>query len=123
MAARENLLVVNAGSSSIKLAVFDAALGPVLTADATGISDKSGTGTLRFGSDQAAARLPDHATALNHLMAGLSQKVFRQIPFRQQATGSYTAGQIWCPRFKSRTQHLPKSRPALISLHCTIHIV
>lgn len=74
MAARENLLVVNAGSSSIKLAVFDAALRPVLTADASGISDKSGTGTLRFGSDQAAAKLPDHATALNHLMAGLSQK-------------------------------------------------
>ena len=55
------VLVVNAGSSSIKTAVFDADLREVLRIDAQGIGQ---TGQLRIGSGAAQpCALPDHPTA------------------------------------------------------------
>ncbi|MBE0455154.1 acetate/propionate family kinase [Roseovarius autotrophicus] len=62
------VLVVNAGSSSIKLAVFEG--GAVrLSGLAEGIG---GTGRLRLGAQRWEMPLPDHATALPALLAALS---------------------------------------------------
>lgn len=55
------LLVVNAGSSSVKLAVFDDRLQPVLAASVTEIG---GAGRLRCGSVSAGCAAPDHRSAL-----------------------------------------------------------
>ncbi len=63
-------LVFNAGSSSIKAAVFDQHLVQGLTAEASGIGQ---AGTLRIGDHVRQLGLPDHAAALDHLMAGLAQ--------------------------------------------------
>ena len=61
----QHILVVNAGSSSIKLAVFDQALNVLLTAEASGIG---GTGALRVGQDRTSAELPEHARAFGLLL-------------------------------------------------------
>ena len=55
------LLVINAGSSSIKLAVFDAALVQVLTGHVTEIG---GHGRIKIGDVDYGANFSDHATAL-----------------------------------------------------------
>src|SRR3990167_6532386 len=55
------LLVVNAGSSSIKLAVFDDRLQQVLAGSVTEIG---GAGRLRCGYFAAACAAPDHRAAL-----------------------------------------------------------
>ncbi|MFG6530172.1 MULTISPECIES: acetate/propionate family kinase [unclassified Sulfitobacter] len=63
------VLVVNAGSSSIKAAVFDGGLSETLRIEAQGIGQ---TGALRVG--KAPARplaLPDHRTAFTAILAGL----------------------------------------------------
>ncbi len=61
------LLVVNSGSSSIKLALFQ---GPkqVLEAQALEIGGQS---RLRIGADEAALALPDHHAALSELLQAL----------------------------------------------------
>lgn len=64
-----NLLVVNAGSSSIKLAVFSSDLTPKLTAEAAGIG---GRGTLRVARTSAELVIPDHAAAFDLLLEQLS---------------------------------------------------
>lgn len=62
------LLVVNAGSSSIKTAVFDAQLREVLRIEATGIGSP-GQGRLRDGAQpQSALDLPDHTAALTAVL-------------------------------------------------------
>src|SRR3989338_408585 len=55
------LLVVNAGSSSIKLAVFDDRLQQVL---AGSVTESGGAGRLRCGYFAAACAAPDHRAAL-----------------------------------------------------------
>jgi len=56
------LLVINAGSSSIKLAVFDAALVQVLTGYVTEIG---GQGRVKIGNVDHSAAFTDHAAALD----------------------------------------------------------
>lgn len=63
------LLVVNAGSSSIKLAVFSGDLSPVLTAEAAGIGT---SGSLRIGDTRTDLPLPDHAAAFDLLLEHLA---------------------------------------------------
>ncbi|MBS4010726.1 MAG: acetate/propionate family kinase [Roseovarius sp.] len=67
------VLVLNAGSSSIKLAVFDGALTQVLTGIADGIG---GPGTLKLGDVKTTQAFPDHATALRAILQALETKGF-----------------------------------------------
>lgn len=62
------ILVLNAGSSSIKLAVFDSDLTETLTGIADGIG---GAGHLKLGSVKTAQNFPDHESALQAVLAGL----------------------------------------------------
>ncbi|MCC5975368.1 MAG: acetate kinase [Rubellimicrobium sp.] len=59
------ILVVNAGSSSIRLALFDATLTERLTA---AISEIGGSGELRLGPDRRPVSAPDHEAALALLL-------------------------------------------------------
>jgi len=67
------VLVVNAGSSSIRVAVFGGDLRERLRGMAEGIG---GAGRLRLGEDMRAADLPDHAAALDALLAALAERGF-----------------------------------------------
>jgi len=69
VAERDAILVLNAGSSSIKAAVFDGALAPLLRGAVTGIGGAAGQVSVPSGSQRV--HLPDHATALRALLAGL----------------------------------------------------
>lgn len=62
------LLVLNAGSSSIKFAVFDGELSERLSGIADGIG---GAGTLKIGADKAAQNFPDHESALKAVLSGI----------------------------------------------------
>jgi acetate kinase len=63
------VLVLNAGSSSIKLTVF----APDLSVFLTGMADRiGGAGTLRLGDMRQSVDLPDHATALRHIFTALA---------------------------------------------------
>ncbi|WGW04442.1 acetate/propionate family kinase [Tropicibacter oceani] len=63
------MLVVNAGSSSIKTQLFDAQLTSVLSVDVTGIG---GTAQLRVGADRTPAVAPDHDKALRLILRALT---------------------------------------------------
>ncbi len=63
------ILVINAGSSSIRVAVYDAELSPIVTGLADGFG---GAGRLRLGDAVAEAALPDHCAALGKLLERLS---------------------------------------------------
>src|SRR6056297_2030176 len=65
------ILVLNAGSSSIKFAVFDGKLNDVLSGMADGIG---GPGTLKVGRDKTDASLPDHDAALAAVLDALTAK-------------------------------------------------
>ncbi|MBY6136094.1 acetate/propionate family kinase [Nocardioides marinus] len=67
----QNILVINAGSSSIKLAVFSPTLEPLLTAQAAGIGS-SAAGELQIGAQKSAPAVPDHAAAFQLLLKGLA---------------------------------------------------
>lgn len=67
------VLVLNAGSSSIKLAVFDGQLTQILTGIADGIG---GPGTLKLGDVKTAQGFPDHATALRAILQALEIQGF-----------------------------------------------
>lgn len=69
MTAPHPILVLNAGSSSIKAAVFGAGLRPLETAEASGIG---GAGRVRFGAGSEACSLPDHAAALSAILERLA---------------------------------------------------
>ncbi|WP_372835870.1 acetate/propionate family kinase [Puniceibacterium confluentis] len=69
--SRRAVLVLNAGSSSIKAAVFDGTLTERLGAMADGIG-APGQGNLRCGSTRAVRDLPDHAAALGALLEALA---------------------------------------------------
>jgi len=63
------ILVINAGSSSIKIEVFDAALTSLISGAVTEIG---GTGQLRLGPLKQPASAPDHTAALDLLLNALS---------------------------------------------------
>jgi len=65
------VLVINAGSSSIKLALFDAALGEQL---AGSVSDIGGAARMVLGGLSGVVAAPDHAAALTCLLEGLAGK-------------------------------------------------
>ncbi|MBB3992518.1 acetate kinase [Sulfitobacter undariae] len=68
---RPSILVMNAGSSSIKTALFDRALSEVLRLEATGI----GTGgAVTIAGETQAVSLPDNATALNAIFDALAAR-------------------------------------------------
>ncbi|MFW8633638.1 acetate/propionate family kinase [Cribrihabitans pelagius] len=69
----QSILVVNAGSSSIKLAVFTPDLEPRLSAEASGIG---GTGQLRAGGWRQEAELATHAEAFDRLLEQLAAQGF-----------------------------------------------
>jgi len=66
--ATDNILVINAGSSSIKFAVFDASLNEQIAGAA---SDIGASASLTIGPDTTAADLPDHSTALAAILTAL----------------------------------------------------
>lgn len=63
------ILVVNAGSSSIKVALFDAALAPVAGAAVTEIG---GAARLRLGGQERDCAAPDHDAALGLILSALA---------------------------------------------------
>ena len=63
-----DVLVLNVGSSSIKCAVFDAALHEVLRGGVDGLGPRA---ELRLGSVQCSVTAPDHRSALEVLMSAL----------------------------------------------------
>ena len=66
------ILVVNAGSSSIKIELFDEAdLASVLTG---AVSEIGGAGTLKVGDTSQAVTTSDHADALDILLTGLEMQ-------------------------------------------------
>jgi acetate kinase len=69
--ANAPILVMNAGSSSIKTALFDGALSEVLRVEATGIGS---SGEMRVGSEKHAAPMPDNAAALAAIFDVLAQR-------------------------------------------------
>lgn len=64
------LLIVNAGSSSIKTAVFDPGLKELLRVEATGIGTRGNGHVTAPGVDRPSA-LPDHAAALSAILETL----------------------------------------------------
>lgn len=64
------ILVLNAGSSSLKAAVFTPELQPVLTGAVTGVG---GRGTLRLAERETALTTADHAAALSAMRAALAE--------------------------------------------------
>jgi acetate kinase len=66
-----HILVINAGSSSIKTALFDGNLAEVLRIEATGIG---GTGALKIAATAHATNLPDYAAALAAIFDALQQQ-------------------------------------------------
>ncbi|WP_322891626.1 MULTISPECIES: acetate kinase [unclassified Yoonia] len=62
------ILVVNAGSSSVKVALFDASLARLASGEVTEIG---GTGVLKVGSDHRPISASDHASALAALLDAL----------------------------------------------------
>jgi acetate kinase len=69
--AADTLLILNAGSSSIKLTLFDRALNRRLTGMADGIG---GTSRLRLGDETQPRALPDHTAALQAVLEGLAAR-------------------------------------------------
>ncbi len=67
--AGDGILVVNAGSSSIKVSVFDGDLTLRLSAAA---SEIGGASALKIGDGASAQMLPDHRAALSAILSGLA---------------------------------------------------
>jgi acetate kinase len=67
------LLVINAGSSSIKFAVFDEALNQALSGMASEIGSSDGA-RLTVGEELHAAAMPDHAAALSAILKSLKAR-------------------------------------------------
>lgn len=65
------ILVVNAGSSSIKIELFSMQLEPVLSGSVSGIGDAA---RLRLGSAQERVKAADHDAALDCLLAGIEAR-------------------------------------------------
>lgn len=65
------ILVVNAGSSSIKTVLFDADLQPVLAAS---VSEIGGAAALRVGDESHPVAAPNHLTALSLILFALGSR-------------------------------------------------
>lgn len=65
------MLVVNAGSSSIKLVVFDSMLRPVLSGSVTEIA---GDARIRIGKTDHSCAAPDHKAALELAFAAMAEE-------------------------------------------------
>lgn len=76
------VLVLNAGSSSIKVAVFGGDLREHLHGMADGIG---GTGALKIGKTSCKADFPDHAAALDALLEGLADHGIKPCSLRAAA--------------------------------------
>ena len=63
------ILVVNAGSSSIKIALFDRDLSPVLSG---AVSEIGGAGRITLGDVDRSLSVPDHGAALDALLGALA---------------------------------------------------
>ncbi|WP_104017668.1 acetate/propionate family kinase [Roseovarius nitratireducens] len=81
-ASGDLVLVLNAGSSSIKFAVFDGGLAERLSGIADGIG---GAGLLKIDGHASAHALPDHATALKSILQELDNHGFPLARFRAAA--------------------------------------
>ncbi len=68
---KDAILVLNAGSSSIKLTLFDMDLTERLSGAVDAIG---GAARLRIGSDTRLLDIPDHVTALEEIFASLAQQ-------------------------------------------------
>ncbi|MFT5743731.1 MAG: acetate kinase [Paracoccaceae bacterium] len=77
------MLVLNTGSSSIKIAVFDAALNLVIQGNIAGVGH---AGRMTLGDDKSDVTSMDHADALDHLLDGL---VARGIPLDQITSAAH----------------------------------
>ncbi|MEZ5714160.1 MAG: acetate/propionate family kinase [Paracoccaceae bacterium] len=67
----DTILVLNAGSSSIKLAAF----GPDLDERLSGLAAEiGGASSLRIGAEETGARFPDHRAALQAILAALETR-------------------------------------------------
>jgi acetate kinase len=64
------ILVVNAGSSSIKVALFSAVLSEVMAGQVNGIG--GALGHIDLGTDDKDIAAPDHSAALNAILASLA---------------------------------------------------
>ena len=71
MSTASDILVVNAGSSSIKFAVFDATLARKLTGSATEIG---GASQLEIDGQSTAERFADHGAALAAILTALGAR-------------------------------------------------
>jgi len=76
------ILVVNAGSSSIKVAVFDGGLAELLSGIAEGIGS---AGRLKIGDTADAQDFPDHESALRAVLSGLDATGYPLTRFRAAA--------------------------------------
>ena len=65
------ILVVNAGSSSIKIEVFDHALGSVIEG---AVSEIGGKARMRIAGQLQEVEAADHAAGLSHLLDALAGK-------------------------------------------------
>ncbi|MEP5031784.1 MAG: acetate kinase, partial [Marinomonas sp.] len=70
--SQPSILVMNAGSSSIKTALFDRTLSETLRLEATGIG--SNTGQLKVADQKQALPRPDHASALAAIIGAIAQR-------------------------------------------------
>lgn len=67
----EMILVLNAGSSSLKVKVFDQDFAAILGGSVTNIGTQ---GTLKLGADKHAIRTSNHAEALDAILAALADQ-------------------------------------------------
>jgi acetate kinase len=70
------ILVVNAGSSSVKVALFDADLQELLRGS---VSEIGGSGRLKLGPREEPASAPDHDSALALLMKGMEAQGYPSV--------------------------------------------
>jgi len=115
------ILVVNAGSSSIKFAVFDGNLNNRLAGIADGIG---GVASLKIGTDKQDADLPDHVTALQAILHGLEAcdlpiSGFRMAAHRVVHGGSELTAPV---RITSKTRQAIANCTPLAPLHNPHHL-
>jgi acetate kinase len=88
------ILVVNAGSSSIKVAVFDGGLVEQVSGSADGIGD---TGRLRIGNTSQTHDFPEHKSALGAVLSGLAAEGYPLPAFRAAAHRVVHGGSLTAP--------------------------
>ncbi len=69
-----SILVMNAGSSSIKTALFDRALSEILRIETTGIGSDNNKGQLNVAGELHSLNLPSHSNALTAIFDSLAQR-------------------------------------------------